>query len=65
VIQPVLHIHVCANPARAESTVVAESAADPAPAVSAVAEPAAEPPHSVVDYAADYATAGAALTKTS
>jgi hypothetical protein len=61
VIQPVLHIHVCANPARAESIVVAESAADPAPAVSAVAEPL----HSVVDYAADYATAGAALTKTS
>jgi hypothetical protein len=42
VIQPVLHLHVCADPTPAEPTV-------------AGADYAADPLHSVTDYAADSA----------
>jgi hypothetical protein len=47
VIQPVHHLHVCA---------------DPTPAESAATESAAEPLHSITDYVADSAVASAAPT---
>jgi hypothetical protein len=79
VIQLVLQIHVCADPAPTEYVATIESApiesaagpasvesvADPAPAEFAAAKSAAEPLHSFADYAADSAAASAALTETS
>jgi hypothetical protein len=56
VIQPVLHLHVCASPTPAES---AATSADHA------ADSAAGPIHSVADYAIDSAVAGAAPIETS
>jgi hypothetical protein len=77
VIQSVLHLHMCDDPASVESTTAAESApaesaadlalvefadtADPTPAKSTAAESAVEPLHSV----ADSAVTGAALIETS
>jgi hypothetical protein len=55
-IQPVLHIHECADPAPAESAV----AVDPN-----LVESAAERNHSVADYATNSTAAGAAPTETS
>jgi hypothetical protein len=52
VIQPVLHLHVCADPAPAEPTTTG-------------ADSAAEPLHSIPDYVVDSIAAGAASTETS
>jgi hypothetical protein len=65
VIQSVLHLHVCADPAPAEYLTTVESAptqsvADPVPVERAVAHL-----HYVADYATDYAAASAAPTETS
>jgi hypothetical protein len=62
-IQLVLHLHECADPAPAKSTTATESVA--AESGSKAAESTAEPLHSVDDYASDCAAAGAAPTETS
>jgi hypothetical protein len=61
VIQLVLHLHECADPAPAESAV----AIDPAPTETVATDSAAEPLHSVADYVVDFVATGAALTETS
>jgi hypothetical protein len=52
VIQPVLHLHVCADPTPIEPT-------------AAGADYATEPLHSVADYVVDSAVVGVAPIKTS
>jgi hypothetical protein len=66
VIQLILHLHECADPAPTKSA-PAESAAaaDPAPVDSVAAEFTAESLHSVANYAADTAAMGATLIETS
>jgi hypothetical protein len=67
VIQLVLHLHVCVDPAPAEPSAAGadyatNSAAEP---LHSIADYAAEPLHSVADYDAESAAAGAAPTETS
>jgi hypothetical protein len=61
-IQPILHLHVCADSAPAKSTTLEfATAADP----DHTEFVATEPLHSVADYAADSAGADAAPTEIS
>jgi hypothetical protein len=55
-IQPVLHLHVCADPAPTELA---------AAGVDYAADFAVEPLHYVANYATDSTVVGAALTETS
>jgi hypothetical protein len=77
VIKLVLYLHVCADPAPAESMAAVKSAPDPAPtesmaAVESAVDPAPTESMAVVDPAAaeplhsiaDFAVAGAAPTET-
>jgi hypothetical protein len=64
-IQPVLHIHECADPAPAESAAESVVAVDPNLVESATVESAAERNHSVADYATNSTAVGAASTETS
>jgi hypothetical protein len=79
VIQPILHLHVCADPAPTESAATTKfaptecsadlapaefaAAAESAPAESAAAESAAEPLHSIAEYTVDSAATGATPTE--
>jgi hypothetical protein len=71
VIQPVLHLHVCADPTPIELATVgadyaANSTVEPLHSIADyAADSTAEPLHSVAYYAADSAAAGAAPTETS
>jgi hypothetical protein len=56
VIQPILHLHVCANPTPAKPVAAGADYA---------ADSAIEPHHFVADYAVDSTAAAAALTETS